>query len=136
MAVNLHVLLATHSSVSQRPNTTIQREAKHGSQQGAEASSMTAFSPTFHRTARAVTAAAFFAAMVVTFGFLTAPADAAFSRKVRISCTADAKRLCPTSKLGSPEMEYCMEAKGKYLSRECKRALEDDGVIPRGYFNR
>jgi hypothetical protein len=65
----------------------------------------------------------------------TTPADAV-SRKVRIACTADAKRLCPSAKAGSPELDYCMEAKGKYLSRECKRALEDDGIIPKGYFNR
>ena len=71
------------------------------------------------------------------FAITTAlPAEAAYSRKVRIACSADAKRLCATAKLGSPEMEYCMEAKGKYLTRECKRALEDDGVIPRGYFSR
>jgi hypothetical protein len=75
---------------------------------------------------------------LVSFVALTAtstPADAV-SRKVRIACAADAKRLCPLSKPGTPELDYCMEAKGKYLSRECKRALEDDGIIPRGYFNR
>jgi hypothetical protein len=65
---------------------------------------------------------------------LTATSADAVSRKVRIACTADAKRLCPTAKAGSPELDYCMEAKGKYLSRECKRALEDDGIIPKGYF--
>lgn len=72
----------------------------------------------------------------LAFAAAALPADAVYSRKIRIACSADAKRLCATTKPGSPEMEYCMEAKGKYLSRECKRALEDDGVIPRGYFNR
>jgi hypothetical protein len=65
----------------------------------------------------------------------SSPADAV-SRKVRVACAADAKRLCPNTKAGSPELDYCMEAKGRYLSRECKRALEDDGIIPKGYFNR
>jgi hypothetical protein len=71
----------------------------------------------------------------VAVSVVSTAADAV-SRKVRISCAADAKRLCPSDKPGTPELDYCMEAKGKYLSRECKRALEDDGIIPRGYFNR
>jgi hypothetical protein len=86
--------------------------------------------PSMLQTAKLLTLAA------IGLAIMAPPVDAAFSKKVRIACSADAKRLCATSKLGSPEMEYCMEAKGKYLSRECKRALEDDGVIPRGYFSR
>jgi hypothetical protein len=58
------------------------------------------------------------------------------SRRVRNACQGDAKRLCPRDKPDSPAMRYCMEAKGRQLSRGCIRALEDDGVIPRGYFNK
>jgi hypothetical protein len=56
------------------------------------------------------------------------------SRRVRLACTGDAQRLCPREKKDSAEMRYCMEAKGRQLSRGCIKALEDDGVIPRGYF--
>jgi hypothetical protein len=61
-------------------------------------------------------------------------ADAASSRRVRNACSSDAKRLCPREKPDSPEMHYCMEAKGRMLSRSCVRALEDEGIVPRGYF--
>lgn len=56
------------------------------------------------------------------------------SKKVRNACTPDAKRLCPNNKLGSSEMRYCMEANGRKISRPCIQALEDDGIVPRGYF--
>ena len=56
------------------------------------------------------------------------------SLKVRKACASDAKRLCPNAKHGSPDMRYCMEAKQSYLSRSCGRALEDEGIAPRGYF--
>ncbi len=59
-----------------------------------------------------------------------------FSPRVRKGCTGDAKRLCPKHKLGSPEMRYCMEANARALSSECVRALEDDGIAPRGYLRR
>lgn len=55
------------------------------------------------------------------------------SKKVRNACTTDVKRLCPNNKFGSEGLRYCMEANGKRLSRTCVQALEDDGVIPRGY---
>ena len=55
------------------------------------------------------------------------------SRKVRQACTGDYHRLCPREKPDSPEMRYCMEAKGKLLSSRCVRALEDEGIVPRGY---
>jgi hypothetical protein len=64
-----------------------------------------------------------------------APAQAEqSSRRVRQACSSDAKRLCPREKSDSSEMRYCMEAKGRQLSRNCVRALEDDGIVPRGYF--
>ena len=56
------------------------------------------------------------------------------SRRVRMACSGDAQRLCPREKKDSPEIRYCMEAKGRQLSRGCVRALEDDGILPRGYF--
>ena len=56
------------------------------------------------------------------------------SRRVRNACSSDAQRLCPHEKKDTPEMRYCMEAKGRQLSRNCVRALEDDGIVPRGYF--
>ena len=56
------------------------------------------------------------------------------SPAVRRACSGDAHRLCPKTKMGTPEMRYCMEAKQSYLSRGCGRALEDAGVAPRGYF--
>jgi hypothetical protein len=56
------------------------------------------------------------------------------SKRVRQACSSDAHRLCPREKKDSPEMRYCMEAKGRQLSRSCVRALEDDGIVPRGYF--
>ena len=68
---------------------------------------------------------------------LTAPSFAeTASRSVRKACASDAHRLCPREKPNSPEMNYCMEAKGRMLSRNCIRALEDEGTIPRGYFGK
>jgi hypothetical protein len=66
----------------------------------------------------------------------SASAQDAFPRPVRVACTADAKRLCPAYRLGSPEMRTCMEAKGRLLSRGCVHALEDAGIAPRGYLGR
>lgn len=74
-------------------------------------------------------------AMIGTAMASTVPAHAGEdSAKVRRACSGDAKRLCPTTKHGSEEQRYCMEAKQSYLSRGCGRALEDEGVAPRGYF--
>jgi hypothetical protein len=73
--------------------------------------------------------------VIATLAVLAGAVEAGVSKRVKTACSGDAKRHCSAHKPGSPAMEYCMEAKGKYLSRECKRALEDDGVIPRGYFN-
>jgi hypothetical protein len=82
--------------------------------------------------ARKLISSAALAAGLVIF---QAPAEAeSSSRRVRQACSGDAHRLCPREKKDSPEMRYCMEAKGRQLSRGCVRALEDDGVIPRGYF--
>lgn len=58
------------------------------------------------------------------------------SARVRTACTADAKRLCPKYKANSPELRYCMESRGRSLSRGCILALEDDGIVPRGTYSR
>jgi hypothetical protein len=84
------------------------------------------------RAAKSLVAALTVAAM---FAGSADAVEAGVSKRVKNACAGDAKRHCSAHKSGSPAMEYCMEAKGKYLSRECKRALEDDGIIPRGYFN-
>lgn len=63
-----------------------------------------------------------------------ANAATSVSERVRTMCTPDALRLCPEHPLGSSEMRYCMEAKQRSISRDCQVALEDDGLVPRGYF--
>ena len=73
-------------------------------------------------------------ACIASMTLTAATASAQSSRAVRNACNSDAKRMCPREKPDSPEMHYCMEAKGKLLSSRCIRALEDDGVIPRGHF--
>lgn len=78
-------------------------------------------------------------AAVIVIATLAASAAAAsageeVSKKVRSACKIDAKQLCPKDKFGSSELRYCMEANGRRLSRSCVQALEDDGVVPRGYF--
>lgn len=81
---------------------------------------------------RALSAALVFSAVLVS-GLAPAEAEPS-SRRVRQACSGDAQRLCPREKKDSAEMRYCMEAKGRQLSRNCVRALEDDGIVPRGYF--
>ncbi len=88
--------------------------------------------PVISFCSRALSAAVLVAA---TLAVSHTPADAeASSRRVRMACSGDAQRLCPREKKDSAEMRYCMEAKGRQLSRNCVRALEDDGIVPRGYF--
>lgn len=74
------------------------------------------------------------AMMIAALPFDTA--EATSSKKVRRACAGDAKRLCPRNKFDSPELRYCMEAKARNLSSTCVRALEDDGVVPRGMLRR
>lgn len=63
-------------------------------------------------------------------------ASAQDSPRVQNACSGDARRLCPKQKLGSSEMRYCMEANAQRLSRGCVKALEDDGIVPRGMLRR
>ena len=83
-----------------------------------------------HRRAVSATLVAFAALIAAQ----TSASAESSSRRVRVACSGDAQRLCPREKKDSAEMRYCMEAKGRQLSRNCVRALEDDGVVPRGYF--
>lgn len=80
--------------------------------------------------------AAGIAATIVPIAAPRVQAQESFPKEVRIGCAADAKRLCPAYRLGSPEMRTCMEAKGRLLSRGCVRALEDTGLAPRGFLGR
>lgn len=54
------------------------------------------------------------------------------SQRVKSMCTPDAERLCPQHPLGSEQMRYCMEAKFSNISRDCVKALEDDGLVSPG----
>lgn len=65
-----------------------------------------------------------------------APAAANTPRAVRKACASDAHKLCPREKPDSPAMNYCMESKAKQFSRSCVRALEDAGMVPRGYLSK
>ena len=63
------------------------------------------------------------------------PADAQqSSARVRTACSPDAKRLCGKHDMDSPDLRKCMEDKGSQLSKACIKALEDDGLIPRGWY--
>lgn len=54
------------------------------------------------------------------------------SQKVKNMCSPDAERLCPQHPLGSEQMRYCMEAKFSNISRDCVKALEDEGLVSSG----
>jgi hypothetical protein len=77
-----------------------------------------------------------FALAALALTIVAAPAEAQPNKRVRNACESDARRLCPREKGDTPEMRYCMEAKGRQLSSNCIRALEDDGTIPRGHFGK
>lgn len=78
--------------------------------------------------------------VAVLTGLMTLPslsfAEDSFPPKVERACGGDARRLCPSDRPGTPGMRYCMEAKQNYFSKNCKRALEDSGIAPRGHFTR
>ena len=73
------------------------------------------------------------AAVALVLSALAAQAEQS-STQVRTACTPDARRLCGKHDLDSPDMKKCMEDKGSQLSRQCIKALEDDGLIPRGWY--
>ncbi len=51
--------------------------------------------------------------------------------QVKRACAGDYKRLCPTYKVGSPQLRACMEAKQNSLSTGCVSALIDSGEASR-----
>lgn len=59
-------------------------------------------------------------------------ADEDVSQNIKNMCTPDARRLCPQHPLGSEQMRYCMEAKFSNISRDCVKALEDEGMVSAG----
>jgi hypothetical protein len=67
---------------------------------------------------------------------LTVSSVHADDKRIRNACGNDFHRLCPREKKDSPALRYCVEAKGRFLSRNCIRALEDAGEVPRGYFDK
>lgn len=58
--------------------------------------------------------------------------DQGVSQHVKNMCTPDAQRLCPEHPLGTEKMRYCMEAKFSNISRDCVKALEDEGLVASG----
>lgn len=77
---------------------------------------------------RAVLAAA--AAALITAVPGGSPAHAV-SAKVKKACQSDYKRLCPTYKVGSPQLRACMEAKQAEISSRCVDALIASGEVNR-----
>lgn len=59
-------------------------------------------------------------------------ANQTVSENIKKMCTPDAQRLCPQHPLGSEPMRYCMEAKFSNISRDCVKALEDEGYVGPG----
>lgn len=84
----------------------------------------------------AISVSALAMAFVMLPSTLPATAQETTSKRVKNACEADARKLCPREKANTPELNYCMEAKGRQLSRNCIRALEDAGTIPRGHFGK
>lgn len=70
------------------------------------------------------------AAVVLAAAGAIAP-TLAVSAKVKKSCAADYKRLCPKYKVGSTQLRACMEAKQFELSSGCVDALIDSGEVNR-----
>ncbi|CAN0466018.1 unnamed protein product, partial [Phaeothamnion confervicola] len=66
----------------------------------------------------------------------SAPASAAITAKVKKACAGDYKRLCPTYKVGSPQLRACMEAKQFEISSNCVSALIDAGEVGRSQARR
>lgn len=76
---------------------------------------------------RAVAIAVTASLMAVALG---SPAHAV-SAQVKKACQGDYKRLCPTYKVGSPQLRACMEAKQAEISSRCVDALIASGEVNR-----
>jgi hypothetical protein len=55
----------------------------------------------------------------------------AVSSATQRSCKSDYKKLCPSYKLGSSELRYCMESQARSISGTCIRAAVDNGDLSR-----
>jgi hypothetical protein len=55
----------------------------------------------------------------------------AVSAQVKKACQGDYKRLCPSYKVGSPQLRACMEAKQAEISSRCVDALIASGEVNR-----
>lgn len=76
--------------------------------------------------------AAWIAAIALSVGFMAPAAPAhAVSAKVKKACQGDYKRLCPTYKVGTPQLRACMEAKQAEISSRCVDALIASGEVNR-----
>lgn len=63
---------------------------------------------------------------------LLAPVSAgAITKKVETNCRKDYSRFCSKYSLGTTALRKCMESNGRRLSRKCKRALVDAGMVRR-----
>lgn len=80
---------------------------------------------------RAGLVAAALAAAGLSVPATEADAQGRISPKVRKACAGDYKKLCPTYKVGSPQLRACMEAKQSQLSWGCVSALIDSGEVSR-----
>ena len=67
--------------------------------------------------------------LILSLAILAPPASAAINDRVRKACIADYKRLCPSYKVGSPQLRTCMEAKSGDISGPCMNALIDAGEV-------
>ena len=76
--------------------------------------------------------AAWIVALGVTVMALAQAAPAfAVSAQVKKACRGDYKRLCPSYKVGSPQLRACMEAKQAEISSRCVDALIASGEVNR-----
>ena len=55
----------------------------------------------------------------------------AVSSATQRSCKSDYKKLCPSYKVGSSELRYCMESQARSISGTCIRAAVDNGDLSR-----
>ena len=73
---------------------------------------------------------AIIAAAILTSTSLLTPA-LAVSKGTQNACLSDYKKLCPSYKVGSTDLRYCMESQARSISERCIRAAVDNGDLPR-----
>jgi hypothetical protein len=70
-------------------------------------------------------------AAVLAFAIAGMTPTQAFSPATQRACKADYKKLCPSYKIGSSDLRYCMESNARSISEKCIRAAADNGDITR-----